>query len=821
MIRRLLRCLAVGLALLLALSFIGCSGGGSTAKEETPAPAQVDAVTVSDNGTTATMTVHFNLSINPPVTDMDPANVRFTVAKLIPASGGNSSYWQSYINRGTTAVVQATYERANTTGGAFTNNGDGTYSYKFSFNFRKVTSPVAVTYEPNRTHRVAMQVADNVTNSVFDFVPSNPNATPASREIVTEKNCSNCHEKFAFHGGDRVSVKYCVTCHNPGSTDAESGNTVDFKVMIHKIHYGENLPSVEAGVHYVIANSDYSEVVFPRGARFPGLPDDTCTSCHRPGDAANSGSYLTVPTMEACGACHDRTSFSDPAPSGYTLHSGGVQATNSGCASCHPASSGGAVSAKFPGGANVTAVHQLPASIEAQKFQYHIISVTDPAGGPVDPGDQVKVVFSVNNPTDPSYDANNPLTATYNILADPPYFPVTSAKALTLLIGWDTRDYTNTGSGSAPTATTGTPAQPYSINALTAGVAKNNGDGSFTVTSAAIPLTATGTGVVAIQGHPGVDVNGDGTLDQIAVTNVVKYFPITGATAVPRRSVVDIEKCKNCHGVLSLHGNNRTDNIGVCVICHNPNATDINRRPGVVPPPPINNTNDHKREETIDFKYMIHAIHAGDKTRGIKTPTDLGFRESGTGIVVYGFNSSVNYFGDTRLPSGFESLKNCGRCHITTGSTGTYQLPLNTNVLPTTFWTETAILTDRGTGADRSVPTDNTFVTPTASVCSSCHNSTTVISHMQQNGGVFNLIYGASITETCALCHGPGKEADVAVKHQAAVGTIIGVIAPPPSGGGGGTGGQSQADLCGPGPISAQPPGHPNRTDCCSCHGFK
>jgi hypothetical protein len=38
----------------------------------------------------------------------------------------------------------------------------------------------------------------------------------------------------------------------------------------------------------------------------------------------------------------------------------------------------------------------------------------------------------------------------------------------------------------------------------------------------------------------------------------------------------------------------------------------------------------------------------------------------------------------------------------------------------------------------------------------------------------------------------------------------------PPSGGGG-----SQADLCGPGPISAQPAGHSDRNDCCSCHSFK
>ena len=43
-----------------------------------------------------------------------------------------------------------------------------------------------------------------------------------------------------------------------------------------------------------------------------------------------------------------------------------------------------------------------------------------------------------------------------------------------------------------------------------------------------------------------------------------------------RRLVVDIAKCDVCHDVLSLHGNNRTDEPGVCAVCHNPNATDVN-----------------------------------------------------------------------------------------------------------------------------------------------------------------------------------------------------------------------------------------------------
>jgi len=49
---------------------------------------------------------------------------------------------------------------------------------------------------------------------------------------------------------------------------------------------------------------------------------------------------------------------------------------------------------------------------------------------------------------------------------------------------------------------------------------------------------------------------------------------------------------------------------------------------------------------------------------------------------------------------------------------------------------------------------------------------------------------------------------DVAVVHAAEEPTLIGVIKAPAQEGGSG-GGQSQADLCGPGPISAQPAGPP------------
>ena len=61
-------------------------------------------------------------------------------------------------------------------------------------------------------------------------------------------------------------------CHESYSFDAQSGNSIDLKVMIHKIHSGETLPSVEAGGFYGIFGfgntfTDFSDVVYPQDKR--------------------------------------------------------------------------------------------------------------------------------------------------------------------------------------------------------------------------------------------------------------------------------------------------------------------------------------------------------------------------------------------------------------------------------------------------------------------------------------------------------------------------------------------------------------------------
>jgi hydroxymethylglutaryl-CoA reductase len=123
------------------------------------------------------------------------------------------------------------------------------------------------------------------------------------------------------------------------------------------------------------------------------------------------------------------------------------------------------------------------------------------------------------------------------------------------------------------------------------------------------------------------------------------------------------------------------------------------------------------------------------------------------------------------------------------------------------------------------VPNATDFViTPTAAACFGCHDSELAQTHMKQNGAAINNnrsnVVAASSLETCSLCHGTGRSVDLAVVHAADEPTLIGVIKVPPQEGGAG-GGKTQVELCGPGPISAQPPGHSSKLDCCTCHSFK
>jgi OmcA/MtrC family decaheme c-type cytochrome len=792
------------LALLAAVALAGCSGSngaagapgatGATGPAGPPGPtgttlaldiSTAELITAKITSVTggSTPTVAFNLvdQKGQPLSGLKASQVRFAIAKLTPGTNGASSSWQAYVNTvqqpgtgawwGTTPTRQATAEAATAAGGVFTDNKDGSYTYKFAKDLGAYTAAdaqgPAVAYDGTLTHRVGLEIrgagpngTDNaINNPVYTYQPSTGATTGIfTRDIVNDAECDACHDKLQFHGGPRTDVQYCVLCHNPGTTDAQSGNTLDMKVMVHKIHSGVTLPTVVAagstapakGVGYTIwgfSNTlyNFSTIVFPQDKR-------NCTTCHRASDPTtpDANNYKNIPYSAACGTCHDNVNFVTGA-NHSSANLGGL--TDGDCVTCH-----GPNATQGSGAWTVVAAHAIPEKVAGTKFQYNILSVTDAASGkaPVD-GGQLKITFSVTDPTT----SNN---APYNLGTATPFAGTDGGglvcrgggpARLALDVAWSTSDYTNFGSKSLP-------AQPWSFNPLAvvtgcpgepAGTLTGpDANGAYTlVTNKAGGLPAgIGTLGIVFEGHPAVDTKSVGTTaktswERIAVKNAVSFVAVNDAKAVARRDAVQIAKCDECHNALTVHGNNRTDNPQACVACHNSGATDAGRRSSLATGfDPV----DGLYEQPIDFKFMIHAIHGA------------AFRASqgANPFIVYGFGGSKNDFGDVGFPG---AINNCEGCHIA----GAYYPVDDTKVQ--------AMTTSTGTAVNAKNPNPVAATSANMAICSACHTAATAASHMTQNGGSTAVqkdangrtIPGAAV-ETCAICHGQGAIADVKVVHK-------------------------------------------------------
>jgi OmcA/MtrC family decaheme c-type cytochrome len=204
-------------------------------------------------------------------------------------------------------------------------------------------------FDRTKTHTVAgWSVRSNgtadsdVAAASLDFVPGG--GTPTSYATVTDDRCNQCHGFVQAHGSRRT-VPLCITCHNPSTGDPETSRTVDFKVMIHKIHSGSTLPSVQQGDaaraaggtgpgYFIVGFNqtvvDFSDVVFP----YHNHGVQHCTVCHSGG--AQSDNWKIIPTVNVCTSCHDNVQFAsaaglDPCPIGTAaasnfkdcLHTGG------------------------------------------------------------------------------------------------------------------------------------------------------------------------------------------------------------------------------------------------------------------------------------------------------------------------------------------------------------------------------------------------------------------------------------------------------------------------------------------------------------------
>ena len=436
-----------------------------------------------------------------------------------------SRHYTSYTTRVATNPDTgfSTTQAAADSGGSWTDLEIGHSTYKFA-------TALPAGYDVTKTTTLAIYATrdtsdivgkDYYANVEHDFRPDGQPVVD-TWDKIDNGACNTCHNPLAEHGGSRRDVKLCVTCHQPQTIDPDSGNTVDMKVMIHKIHQGADLPSVQAGTPYIIIGNngsinDFSTVVFPQDIR-------NCATCHA-APATQAPNWYTFPGRAACQSCHDDVNFD----TGLN-HPGGIAVDDSACASCHQPQGSREYDASIMG------AHTVPSkSTQLKGLNAAIISVTNAA-----PGQHPTIQFTITE---------NDGT---------PVAPSSLGSDLDVMMNGPTTDY---------------PTQPVSEEAPTATVGAG-GVASYTFTHA-IPADATGSWAFAIEARRDVAVTypppGATTIREAAF-NPIHYVNLSGGMPDPRRTVVDIASCNTCHDQLVFHGGKRF-NTQQCVICHNPNFT--------------------------------------------------------------------------------------------------------------------------------------------------------------------------------------------------------------------------------------------------------
>ncbi|MCS6803893.1 MAG: OmcA/MtrC family decaheme c-type cytochrome [Acidobacteriota bacterium] len=585
------------------------------------------------------------------VTTEGVVTLRFLIARI---RRGERQYTSYIVRQQTGAALGTVDQAAADSGGTYAQVGPGTYTYTFGTTLpanydRTVTHTVGVYANRDMTH---VDGNDYVAAATFDFVP---NGTPVTvkRDVVNDAACNKCHDQLTAHGVRR-SVALCVLCHTPQTPDPDTGNTTDFNVMIHKIHRGADLPSVRAGRPYQLIGNrgvvhDYSKVRFPQDIR-------NCDSCHTGSQGMNA---LTRPSRIACGSCHDNVNFATGQG-----HGPGIPQTNDlACGFCHQPTS----TTEFD--LSVAGAHVIPnQSRQLPGIKYTIVRVENTAAG-----QRPRVIFNITD------NAGRPIQPS-------------QMSRLALVLGGPTSDYSRWWTEDARMATP-------------------TGDGNYAYTfNTAIPADATGTYTVTLEGRRNVQIIGPNfqpTTIQDTGPNVTKSFAVTGPL-VERRVVVDLAKCNACHDMLRVHGDNRFNNVQYCAVCHNPNQTDVARRPQAELP-----------AESVDFKYMIHRIHAG--------------KELSSDFTVYGFGGTAYNYNNVGFPG---RLTNCTMCHVA----GTHLIGSTAGRLPTV--------------------TPRSLINPTppiSAACVGCHDSQATLAHVSLNTSLFG--------ESCAVCHGEGREFAVSKSH--------------------------------------------------------
>lgn len=551
---------------------------------------------------------------NIPAQEID--RLRATMAAVVPADDGSESdQWMSFVwcaaerpnQASSQPCVESIVNNFVPVAGAVMRE-DRAIEYTF-------TAVQPDNDDASQLHRVAVEgrrTFDGVVVNAeahFDFIPDG--GTPSTRELITQAACDGCHAKLEMHGGQRSEISNCVTCHNRGLVDPDTGRDLSLDTMVHKIHRGELLPSVEAGEPYMIIGRggsvhDFSEVVFPQ-------PINNCVRCHDSA-APDAGRHLAGASIASCTSCHDRTWFGALAsmPATYAMHTGGAFPDSTLCRGCHSAS-GGFVSVRErhflpweqPGAPSlaieITRVDAVATSSPSIEF-----ALADRSGNAiVDPIDVTRLSASFAGPQ--------------------PDYPTRVSRTVI-------------GSGAA-------------------GRLENLGSGNYRYTfNARLDAAAAGTWAFAFEGYRQGTLP-DGTTYRYAAVNPLFSANVAGGDVQAREELVDTAKCNACHLEIAAHGNNRSGNAQYCATCHNPALTDAARRPAGNGTP-----------ENIELSRMIHRIHRGEELPSVQEGTPYivyGFGNAAIDFSAVRFPGGVDRCESCHLPNTMQepSTGACISCH--------------------------------------------------------------------------------------------------------------------------------------------------------------
>jgi OmcA/MtrC family decaheme c-type cytochrome len=585
----------------------------------------------------------------------------------------------SYITRAATGtVIPTTNQPTSDSGGTTTTIAVGKYTYTFK---TKATG-----FDPTATSTIGIYGSRTLTtynlgtdyaSTTFNFVP-NGSPVVTTRDVIRDASCDRCHDQLSFHGGSRRGMAICVMCHTPQNVDPNTGNTLDLKVMAHKIHMGSSLPSVIAGtpyqfVGYMNAISDFSKVVDPAMAQ-------RCTVCHdQTTGAAQAKAYMTEPTRATCGSCHDDVNFA----TGLN-HVAGAETDDTKCAVCHIPQGATDFDASIVGAHVVTTDSSLLSGL--------ISTITNVTNGSA--GNKPTVTFTLTN------------TAGSGV-------PISALSSLSLTMAGPTSDYGYTIFGTNTT----TPGYVTESVSATAASCSAAGTCQYTFTNS-VPAGSTGTYAIGLEARRSETVLSGTPAQQTiqyGLLNPVYYFSVDGSTVSPRRTIVVESNCNACHVALSEHGTLRS-NVAYCVLCHNPSNTDaVTRATATVA------AQKSLPAQGINFDLMVHRIHFGPNAAadGAKNP-----------YVVVGHGGAISDLSQTLYPpfsptGSAGDTRNCSICH-TASSEQTLPIGKNPVVDPQGWINPNQAVASACSGCHTSESESSHFLANTTSLgesCTVCHSS--------------------------------------------------------------------------------------------------